>query len=222
MDNSLLIDNIRNLCKKNKISISKLENDLFLSPGLISRWNKNMPSLDKIIDIAEYFGISIDELIGRSVSLFGDDNNIGRFLMILYQQSITAEITWEILNPQSLPKEFSENSLPKNFTENLCASYYTGYKSGFFILASYHAPNSALNFKLYILPDIYSRFECICSDANRLTRLYTFLEPHFRKQLNTTKAHNLMCSYIQENNHTEPSENEKITPIREINDVINY
>ena len=32
--------------------------------SLISRWNKSDPSLSKIIDIANYFNISLDELTG--------------------------------------------------------------------------------------------------------------------------------------------------------------
>lgn len=221
MDNSLLIDNIRNLCKKNKVSISKLENDLFLSPGLISRWSRNMPSLDKIADIADYFGVSIDELIGRSSNL-SNINNIGRFLILLYQQSINEETIWEIFNPQSLPKKLSDITLPKNFTSNLCGSYYTSYNDGFFILAANRMPNSALNLTLYVLPDIDSRFECVCSDVIRLTRLYEFLERRFRSQLNTVKAHNLIYSYLQENTVAELSENEKISPLADISKASNY
>jgi len=210
MDSNVLIDNIRNLCKKNKVSISKLEADLFLSPGLISRWNKSMPSLDKIVDIADYFGVSIDELTGRSSNLAGDANP-GRFLFLLYRQSICGETVWEILNPQFLPKELSGVALPKKFTDNLCGSYYTSYQNGFFILAASHTPDNVLKLALYILPDVYSRYECVCSDTGQLTRLYEFLEPRFREQLNTMKSRNLIYSHIQENASAELPENEKIT-----------
>ncbi len=221
MDSSLLIENIRNLCKKNKVSISKLEADLLLSPGLISRWSKSMPSLDKIADIADYFGVSIDELAGRSGS-HSDVGNPGRFLLLLYRQSICSETVWEILNPQSLPQELSDAALPRSLTDDLCGCYYTGYQNGFFILAASRSPDSALKLALYILPDIYSRCECICSDTGRLTRLYEFLEPRFRRQLNTMKAHNLINTYIQENASAEPPENDKITLLRDVDDASSY
>lgn len=221
MDNHLLIDNIRNLCKKNKVSISKLEADLFLSPGLISRWNKNSPSLDKVADIADYFGISIDELIGRSHS-FSNDNNLGRFLLLLYQQSIYAETVWEILNPQSMPEELSDITLPKNFTDNLYGCYYTSYQNGFFILTVSYTSDSILELALYILPDIYSRFECVCADTDRLIQLYEFLEKRFRMQLVKMKAHHLISSYIQENASAEQPENEKITLLRNTDVASNY
>lgn len=221
MNSLQLIENIRSLCKKNKVSISKLENDLFFSPGLISRWNKSSPSLDKIADIADYFGVSIDELIGRSNSP-SNDRNLGRFLLLLYQQSICAETVWEILDPQSMPKELSGVTLPKNFTDNLCGCYYTCYQNGFFILTTSHTSDGILKLAMYILPDIYSRFECICSDTDQLKRLYGFLEPHFRVQLTKMKAHNLISSYLQENTSEEPPENEKITLLRNIDEASSY
>lgn len=221
MDSRTLIDNIRSLCKKNKVSISKLEADLFLSPGLISRWIKNSPSLDKVADIADYFGVSIDELIGRSNS-FSNDNKLGRFLLLLYQQSIYAETVWEILNPQSMPKELSGVTLPKNFTDDLYGCYYTSYQNGFFILTTSYASDGALKLALYILPDIYSRFECVCSDTNRLRQLHEFLEPRFRVQLTKMKAHNLISSYLLENTSAESSENEKVTLLRNIDEASNY
>lgn len=221
MDSSLLINNIRNLCKKNQVSISKLEADLFLSPGLISRWNKNMPSLDKIVDIADYFGVSIDELAGRSSSPT-DNFSSGRFILLLYQQSIYGETVWEILNPQSLPNGLLDVTLPKNFSDNLFSSYYAVYQNGFFILTANHTSDRTLKLALHILPDVYSHCYCICSDTGKLTRLYEFLEPRFREQSNAMKARNLINSYIQENASAEPPENDKITLLRDIDNASNY
>ena len=218
MDSSLLINNIRNLCKKNQVSISKLEADLFLSPGLISRWNKNTPSLDKIADIADYFGVTIDELAGRSSSPSGS----GRFILRLYRQSIHGETVWEILNPQSLPDELSDVAFPKNFGDNLHSSYYAAYQNGFFILTASPTSDRTLKLALYVLPDIYSHCECVCSDTDQLTRLYEFLEPRFRRQLNTMKTQNFINSYIQETASAEPSENEKITVLRDIDNASSY
>lgn len=221
MDGNYLIDNIRNLCKKNKVSISKLETDLFLSPGLISRWNKSMPSLDKIADIADYFSVSIDELIGRSFNL-PENNQLGRFLFLLYQQSIYGETTWEILNPLCLPKELFHVALPKSFTDGLCDSYYTGYQNGFFILTASHTSENGTQLSLYILPDVYSRFECVCPDTDRLRRLYEYLERRFRTPLNKIKAQNLMYTYNQENADISLPGNDKITPLHNIDEANTY
>ena len=67
MDNEVLLSNIKELCKKNNIAISYLEKLMGMGAGTISRWNKASPSLDKIVSIAGYFKISIDQLAGYAV-----------------------------------------------------------------------------------------------------------------------------------------------------------
>lgn len=64
MINEILLSNIRELCKKNNISVADLEKNLNIGSGTISRWNKANPSFDKITAIAKYFNVSIDELSG--------------------------------------------------------------------------------------------------------------------------------------------------------------
>lgn len=221
MNSSLLINNIRDLCKNNKVSISKLEADLLLSPGLISRWNKNMPSLDKIADIADYFGVTIDELLGRSSRSTGPASP-GRFILLLYRQSIHGETVWDILNPQFPPNELSNVTFPKVFFDNLYCSFYAAYQNGFFILTASHTSDKTPKLALYVLPDIYSHCECVCSDMDQLTRLYELLELRFRRQLNAMKAHNLINSYIQETDSAESTENEKIAILRDIDNASSY
>jgi transcriptional regulator with XRE-family HTH domain len=58
----LLYLKITELCNKKKISIRKLETDLGFSFGSVCKWNNNIPSFDKIIQVAAYLGISLDEL----------------------------------------------------------------------------------------------------------------------------------------------------------------
>lgn len=67
MDNELLVKSIREMCKLNNITPSQLESELNFGAGIISRWTKSCPSLDKIVTIADYFNVSIDELIGRNI-----------------------------------------------------------------------------------------------------------------------------------------------------------
>ena len=64
MINEQIVNSIKNLCKEHNITVTKLEETLGMSQGLIGRWNKSDPSLSKIIDIADYFKISLDEVVG--------------------------------------------------------------------------------------------------------------------------------------------------------------
>lgn len=68
MNNEIIVESIKNLCKNNNISASQLEKAIGLSQGLISKWAKTTPSLEKITDIADYFHVSIDEVVGHSKS----------------------------------------------------------------------------------------------------------------------------------------------------------
>ena len=213
MDGNLLIDNIRMLCKKNKVSISKLESDLFLSPGLISRWNKSMPSMDKIMDIAEYFGVSIDELVGRSKKNL-DHSDIGRLLIKLYNRSLTAESNWEIFNFEDPPTNLSKitSSLFSKSEPSDC--YFTNYMNGYFFFTITHTSLADLQLALFILPDVYSKPECVCSDVNRLKQIYDYLNVRFAKQLNRIKTVNFINTFIKEPTTTVALTDEKITPMR--------
>lgn len=61
-----IVNIIKTLCDDNNISIGDLERKLEFSQGLISRWDKNSPSIDKIVSVADFFQVSIDYLLGRS------------------------------------------------------------------------------------------------------------------------------------------------------------
>ena len=63
MDSKIIVDSIHILCKEKGISISQLESDLNFKPSLIDSWNHTMPTLDEIVDIANYFVVSLDDLI---------------------------------------------------------------------------------------------------------------------------------------------------------------
>lgn len=58
----LFYSKIKELCEKKGISVRKFETDLGFSRGCACKWESSMPSFDKIVLIADYFNISLDEL----------------------------------------------------------------------------------------------------------------------------------------------------------------
>jgi len=58
---------IQELCRKNRISVSKLETDLGFSRGSIFKWNSHSPSFDKVKMVAEYFNVSIEFFLESEV-----------------------------------------------------------------------------------------------------------------------------------------------------------
>lgn len=61
--NEILMENIKALCAKKKITIMQLEDDASLARGTVYRWDKSTPSLDSVTKVAEYFKVKVDYLI---------------------------------------------------------------------------------------------------------------------------------------------------------------
>lgn len=60
-----LYDRIQKLCEDRKISIARLESDCGFSNSTIKKWKAtSTPGVDKIKAIAQYFGVTVDYLLG--------------------------------------------------------------------------------------------------------------------------------------------------------------
>lgn len=121
MDNTLLVKSIKNICEKNNTTVSQLESALGFSSALISRWNKTSPSLDKIIEIAKYFHISLDEVVGYNNGI--DDE----FILALTDRTNSQDIIWNNYNEEDgdLPKQYhGESPSPDDFIDKSDFMYY--------------------------------------------------------------------------------------------------
>ena len=58
-----VFENISILCRKNKISIAKLERDTGLGNATVRGWARSSPTVDKLKAVADYFGVTVDELL---------------------------------------------------------------------------------------------------------------------------------------------------------------
>jgi transcriptional regulator with XRE-family HTH domain len=56
-------ERIREICQEHNINLPKLEAELGFGKGTISKWDKSAPSIDKLMKVADYFKISLDELV---------------------------------------------------------------------------------------------------------------------------------------------------------------
>lgn len=59
----MIFANIVRLCDKHKISIAKLERETDIGNGTIARWNNSSPRVDSLQKVANYFGVTVDELL---------------------------------------------------------------------------------------------------------------------------------------------------------------
>ena len=59
----MLLENIRRLCSKKPVSIAKLERETGIGNGTISRWDTSSPSIENVQKVADYFGVTVNDLL---------------------------------------------------------------------------------------------------------------------------------------------------------------
>ena len=64
----MILEKIAQLCKEKGCSIAALEKAVGISNGTISRWSESSPTVGKLELVADYFGVSVDFLLGRQAA----------------------------------------------------------------------------------------------------------------------------------------------------------
>lgn len=59
----MILSRVRTLCDENGISISRLERETGLGNATIRGWATSSPTVDKLKLVADYFGVSVDDLL---------------------------------------------------------------------------------------------------------------------------------------------------------------
>lgn len=59
----MLLEKIKQLCEKNGTNIANLEKELGFGSGTIRKWNVVSPSVLNLKKVADYFHVSVDELL---------------------------------------------------------------------------------------------------------------------------------------------------------------
>ena len=60
-----LYEQIRDIAKSKGYSVNRLEKELGFARSSINKFNKNIPSVDKLQQIADFLGVTVDYLLGR-------------------------------------------------------------------------------------------------------------------------------------------------------------
>lgn len=64
-----MVENIRRLCAARGITFAELERETNIGNGIIARWQNSSPRVDTLKKVADYFGVTVDELLAT------DENN---------------------------------------------------------------------------------------------------------------------------------------------------
>lgn len=59
----MIFTNVSRMCKDRGVSIARLERDLGIGNATIRNWNVSSPTVDKLKLVADYFGVTVDELL---------------------------------------------------------------------------------------------------------------------------------------------------------------
>lgn len=59
----MLFDTVKRLCEEAGLSIYKLEKEVGLSKGAISKWNNSEPGASKLRDVAKILNTTVDVLL---------------------------------------------------------------------------------------------------------------------------------------------------------------
>ncbi|WP_431811963.1 helix-turn-helix domain-containing protein [Lysinibacillus sp. FW12] len=73
------LERAKELCKSRGITVKRLEEELEIPNNTIYQWKRIRPSLDKILKVAVFFGVSIDYLLGRTDQKILPEDNVQTF-----------------------------------------------------------------------------------------------------------------------------------------------
>lgn len=195
MDNEIVVSSIKRLCKSNNITVGELEKTIGLSQGLVSKWLKTTPSLDKIIDIADYFHVPLDEVIGRNQFDTSD-----MFLKMLYEKTNKKHQKWYINSDKCCPtvKIPYDETLEGRFNQ---ISYYTEYNNGYIIIYCVYEPDFLLTpreLELYIQPSYNSDRILQSYSTEELKMLWVKILNNLDNVPDEVKAEDFKNSFINE------------------------
>lgn len=89
-----LFDRIKELCKSRDITLQELAEKTNMSTNSLYKWRKSIPSADKLKKVADYFGVSIDYLMGSDVSETQKLNSEEDKLVVMFRKN-TADMSDE-------------------------------------------------------------------------------------------------------------------------------
>lgn len=83
----MFYDNFLRLCNQKGVSPSAAVVEMGFQKSVVTRWKKSIPTDENKLKIANYFGVSVDELIGnaeneKSPQLFDNSEQLWAYFII--------------------------------------------------------------------------------------------------------------------------------------------
>lgn len=90
MNSADFYQKVRTMCKQHGIKVYQMEKEIGIADGSAKKWRGRFPSSETLIKLSDFFGVSIDALIGREptemllpderklIALFREMNEAGK------------------------------------------------------------------------------------------------------------------------------------------------
>lgn len=92
MNISLLVSNIQKLCDEHGVTVNRMLQECGLHKSVVDHMKNekpSIPSIDKILPIAEYFNVSVDYLLGYAPNEQQSNNRLKK--LITFAEKLTDE-----------------------------------------------------------------------------------------------------------------------------------
>lgn len=178
-----------------------------MSPGLISRWTKTTPTLDRIVEIANYFHVSVDSLVDNTKESAYNNPKLKQLLSILYNKSDSEDLTWLVFDPNHTENNRNTKFLFSLTNRNNIDCFYCKFLDGTFILTIQYGNGEDKKVSLYAVADSNSTPELLCDKGEPLFKLCNFLLKRYSRDLNTIKTNNFIDKFINQSDEDNPYDN---------------
>ena len=129
-DKEALVERIRCVCREKGISIAQMEKDFEWSQGLISRWTKNSPSVDKVLEVIQYLKVDYKTILGELEYTDQGQAEKKEISEKLYYATEAGKLDWKMCK-----KDFENSEIRSLLKQNeKCKVYGTLYDKVYFLL----------------------------------------------------------------------------------------
>lgn len=122
-DKEALVERIRCVCKEKGVSIAQMEKDFEWSQGVISRWTKNSPSIDKVMEVIQYLKVDYVTILGTLEFLDQRQEDAKEISEKLFYETEAGKIEWELCKKDFKHKEI-QSFLKQNEKRKIYAALY--------------------------------------------------------------------------------------------------
>lgn len=60
-----ILENVKAACKAKGVTVAELERSLDMAKGSVYKWDVHSPSVSKVVNVAEFLGVDVNELIRK-------------------------------------------------------------------------------------------------------------------------------------------------------------